>query len=53
MKLGIWLEGNVELCTSTHVVPMPTQIVKIQSPKLDSAISLKVCNLGLLNLVFD
>ena len=34
-----------------HVVDMATQIVKIQSPKLGSAISLKVCNLGLLNLV--
>ena len=36
-----------------HVVDMATQIVKIQSPKLDSAISLKVCNLGLFNLVID
>ena len=36
-----------------HVVDMATHIVKIQSPKLDSAISLKVCNLCLLNLVID
>jgi len=46
IKFGIWLEGNVEimhiilfLLSHIHVDAMATQIVKIQSPKLDSAIS--------------